>query len=228
MRKRILFTLILFPLLALAACAGASQVDSDLVSGFETTGLSLDTAYENALPVNMQLALGTFALQTTEYAVDREQAVELLPLWKAVRSLSDSETTASEEIQGLYKQIESTFSPEQVAAIAGMQLTQADIATIAEEQGLDFGTGVGFVFENLTSEQQATVQAARESGQPTMGFGPGEGAGPGMGAGPGEFQILNPEALAEASAGRNGVIGGQSGVNPRIVEAIIEYLEGIT
>jgi len=181
---------------------------------------------EGEMSLSMKLTLGTFKLEETTYPIDAKQAADLLPLWKALRSLSESETVASEEIEAIINQIQDTMSAEQIAAIEGMQLTNEDTGAIFEELGLEFGGGGSF--GNMTPEMQATVQAARESGESPGGGFPGGGRGFGQGPdggvpGGGEF---DPDARATAIAERGGFRGANLGVNPVLLEAVIEFLVG--
>ena len=73
--------------------AGTSEDAAGDTSG---TATSLNSDYENALSVPMQLVLGTLMLEDTELSVDSNQAAQLLPLWKAARSLGSSDTAARE------------------------------------------------------------------------------------------------------------------------------------
>ena len=155
----------------------------------------------------------------------------LLPLWKAARSLSQSETAATEELQAVIKQIEDTMTAEQLAALADTSLSFEDMGAIAEEFGLEFGGGQ---FGDISPEMQATMQAARESGQfPPDGFGgagPGfGGAGPGGGAGPdgglGPGGGLSPEQRQTAIAERGGFRRANLGIPAPLLDAVIEFLE---
>lgn len=232
MKMKIIHSLSFILLIALTACSQGAQEDVGIESG-ETTGL-LDTDYENALPVNMQLLLGTFALDDTAQAIEAEQAAELLPLWKAARALTGSETVAEDEMEAIFNQIQETMTPEQMAALAEMQLTREDMGLILQKYNLAFGRGPGFDFENLTPEQQATLQAARESGGGPGGGGnfnfPGGGGFPGGGFPGGGFPGggqggFSPEARQTAIAERGGRFGAQSGINPAFFDAVIEFLE---
>jgi hypothetical protein len=184
---------------------------------------------EGETPLATLLILGTFTLENTEFAIDSEQAAKLLPLWKALRSLNESETVASEELQAVINQIQDTMTAEQIAAIETMDLTMQDLGAIAEELGLELDNFGGRLGE-LSPEMQATREAVRESGQFPGG---GQGAGPGggiPGGGPGGGQgfgggELSPEARQTAIAERGGLRGAQLGVNPFILEALIEFLE---
>jgi len=213
----------------ISACGAVDQEsvavaiqESEPANTVDSAGRTLASDAET--PLALKLALGTFKLEDTEYAVDSEQAAELLPLWKALRSLSESETAATTEIDALLNQIQDTMTSEQLTTIDSMELTGQDMAAIFEELGLELSGGFGR-FGNQTPEQQATMQAARESGQLPAG-GPGRGGGvPGLkpGGGTGE---LDPDARATAIAERGGVRGTQLGLNPALLDAVIQLLEG--
>jgi hypothetical protein len=226
--------------LGLAACntAGTAATSTAIVNG-------LSTDYPNALPVEMQLALGTLKLKETENAVDAKTAEQLIPLWEAVRSLSGKNGSSPQEIQALYKQIGDTMTPAQIQAIAEMQLTRQDMAQVAQEFGVDLATGGGF-----NQGARATGQAPSTNGQsgrnssgggqgfPGGGFG-GEGGFPGGafggeggvpgGGGFGQAQ-QTPNASARATAQARFANGGEgfSRVSSVWLDAMIKYLRTIT
>ena len=173
MKKNLIFTSILLLTVLLSACASSStqesdaQASGDVSTGAETQGnepqsdaqaAASDTKNEFSMPSAMQLALGTFKLEGTDYPIGADQAQEMLVLWKAVRSLTESETTAAEEIEAVVNQIGSTMTAEQMQSVEAMELTFQDMGAIAEELGLEFG-GAGR-FEVMTPEMQATREAA--------------------------------------------------------------------
>ncbi|HNB51020.1 MAG TPA: hypothetical protein PK530_03710, partial [Anaerolineales bacterium] len=133
MKKFSLLTLslLLILFLALAACSGQADTTT-------TTDSQVPAANGTPAPfgqsVEQKLMWGTFALEDTENAVTADQAAELIPLWKAVRSLSDSDTAADEEVSALFDQIQETMSTAQMDAINNLQLTGEDMAAIAEAQ----------------------------------------------------------------------------------------------
>jgi hypothetical protein len=240
MKKIFLFFSLLF-LLALAACSTAAEANPDDATG-GTTNADSDLT-------TMQLALGTFALEDTGYAITAEQAAELLPLWKAAQSLSDSETITAEEFQAVFNQIEETMTPEQMDAIESLELTQETMASISEKYGLAFGPGSGGGFDpsKLSPEQQATIEAFQESGQAPggggfPGGGPGGGGFPGGGVPPeggfpgggpggvgfpgggGDISSL-PEAQQTAIASGTGRRFG-GGLPIAFYAAVIDFLEG--
>jgi len=171
----------------------------------------LNTDYQNALPVQMQLILGTINLDETEFAIDADQAVELLPLWKAARILSQSETSAAEETEAIFNQIAETMTAEQLEAIFAMRLSQADFADLADSLGIKMSSGGKF--GDMSPEEIAAAQAARGGGQAPPGGG-APGAGPGGGA-PGD----NPPG---ENQGQRGAI---SRINTMYFDTIIESLE---
>jgi len=163
------------------------------------TSATLDTAYEGALPVGSQLALGTLELEDTENAVTPDQAQALLPLWQAIQGGSlQSET----ETNAVLKQIEGAMSEEQLSAIAAMQFTYEDMGIWMQEQGVSLGlpqgtTGGQSPSADMTEEERAAMRATRQAG----GGMPGEG---------GPFANLSEEerAAKRATAEASGVTGG--------------------
>lgn len=234
-----LISILILSLAVLTACSSASQAGSAQGASVADSpneetpaqGAGLASApgdeVERELPQAIQLALGTFKLEESDYAIDAEQANRLLPLWKAARSLSESETVATEELQAIVKQIQDTMTPEQLDLIQNMDLTAENMGAISEELGLEiFGGGR---FGDISPEMQATMEAARASGQfPEGGFGGGPGGFPGGGPGGGGFggdTSLSPEQRATAIAERGGIQRAGLGVPAPLMEAIIQLLE---
>ena len=244
MKKIYIFiSILLFAIMLLSACSSgtASTVQSAAEGLSEMVETQVDTAqssgqteisetdFEFSMPLAIQLVLGTIKLDETDYPVEGAQAEELLTLWKAARSLSESDTTAAEEIEALVNQIRDSMTAEQMQAIEAMDLTFEDMGAIFEELGLEFG-GAGR-FEDMTPEMQATMEAMRESGDfPRGGPGgefPGGGpGGPGAGGPGGRFgDEFNPQAIQTAVAERGGQRGGGLGLNPALLDAIIDFLQ---
>lgn len=145
---------------------------------------SLAEDYDDALSVRNQLALGTLRLEGTPDAVTPEQASSLLPLWQALSTLSTSTTSAPEEMTALQNQIAESLTPAQLAAIDGMQLTNADLTGFYAEIGVAVSTpepGItpeGTRGKDLTQEQREATRVASggESGEP-IGTGQGSDSG---------------------------------------------------
>jgi hypothetical protein len=197
----------------LAGCAAAGQS-----SGGAPV---LSEAYDGALPIQTQLIVGSLRLEESEAAVTGQQAADLIPLWKAVRSLSGSDTAAEAELEALLEQILQTMTDEQLAAIAAMQLTQEDLLSMLQElgpgpQGAD-GEQV-FQFGGRGAGEGPPAGFVLE-GAPPEGF---QGGGPG-GGGQVFDQGLDPDqiATAQASRGQQGVVRGEL----LLIESLLELLE---
>jgi hypothetical protein len=219
MKKPVFIIITLFLILSLAACGSSTQQTSTSQDGSGTA----QGGAPRELPLAVKLALGTFKLDGTAYAVDSQEAQQLIPLWKAALALSQSDTTAAEEMTALINQIQDTMTPDQIKAIDAMGLTFEDMRTIAQEQGISLGGGGGF--GNLSPEARSTMETARASGQFSRGGFDGgfPGGGPGgPGGGGGNF---NPQALETASAANGAAPGVSLGVSPAILNALISFLE---
>jgi len=195
--------LILGLTLTLAAGCGAGEPEDP--GGTAGTTDALSTGYEDALDVTAQLALGTLKLEGTANAVTGEQAAQLLPLWQA---LSNSGIQAETERQAIARQIESTMTKAQVAAIGAMALTQADEQAWIQEQG-PAALGRGAPDGGTAPEDAAPAEA------PAGGDAPGGGVFPEMSdedraAMREKFESMTEEELAQMRE-QFGQRGGASG-----------------
>lgn len=244
MKKGIALLLITLLLMALAACGGSAGSQTDETTALEGTAVPPADSVpqpvdgtpvfqaQGEMPDGMTLALATFKLDETDTPIDAAQAAQLLPLWKAARSLSESETVASAEIEALFKQICNSLTVEQQTAIDAMDLTPQDMGTIAEKYG--FELGFGGRMGNMDESTRATVEALRASGQmPGAGQGPGGGQGgpPGEGGvfiGPGGGMAgsgMDPQVMETAIAERGGSRGAMLGLPSALLDAVITFLE---
>ena len=242
--KKNIFIMISFVLvLLLSACGAAPEAESSTDNGStseEITTTELNElegeADEDALAESTELIMGTILLQNSEQAVDATQAGTLLTLWKAYRSLVNSETSAEEEVSAVLVQIKDEMTPEQLTAIEALELTNDNIQDKMQEMGIEMGRGMGFDFDSDMSQEdmQATREAMRESGELPEGNGPGgnmpSGTGPG-GNRPGGEGVpvggdMDPEQLATLQAQR-GTMGGRGGIDRIMITALISYLEGL-
>jgi len=226
MKKTTLTSLSLLLVLILAACGGNSPERNSNPDNTDPTTMNFE------MPVEMKLMLGTVKLDETEFAIDPEQASDLLPLWKTLRSLSSSETAAQAEVDAVISAIQEAMTTEQMAAIEAMGLTMKDFTGVAETLGLE--TGFGGRFGEITPEMQATMEAARESGEfPSEGFeggfvfggGQGPGGGQGRGGGFGGEPGFSPEMRETAIAERGDTFGRGFGINTALLDGIIAFLE---
>ncbi len=189
MKNKTNLLFVAFLVVALAACSGtqptqavqggnqASQPNSGAVAGTPSAA-SLDS----------KLAAGTLKLEGTSLAVTAAEAKQLLPLWQQLQSLNTNGTPSASDTQAIYQQIESDMTADQIQAIQQMSLTQSDLQSLMQAEGIQATPGSGFnggSFPTLSAEQRAT-RAAQFQGQ-TPGSGGGRGGGgfgtPGPGRG---------------------------------------------
>jgi hypothetical protein len=238
MRLHLISVLLLaLPVALLAACTSSepTQAVEEPVSDSYTSEV-LNTSYEGALSASDQLMLGTLLLEDTEHAVTPEQARTLLPLWQALQA---GGVTAQAEVNAVLKQIEGEMTHEQLQAIAAMQLTQEDMRTWMEEQGLGTQGGFPGARGDLTEEEREALRATAQAGGGMPGG--GEGMPPGGGEMPPEMATRQAEmanmseeeqeamrATMQAGGGFPGGAGGRGGPGGRqanfLLNPLIELL----
>lgn len=229
MMKLMIIGLSLLIVFALAACGSDGQADvsedaeqvaesgdnsQEAESGDPAKGSG--NVFSGELPKSMQLMFGTFYLEDTDQAVTPGQASEMLLLWKAVRSLSDSETVAAEELDALYDQIAESMTAEQLAVLEGVEFTREDQAAFMEAHGISMGAGN----REASTDGESGGFVAPPEGMGGGGPGGGQGGGPG-GAAPENMtpeQMETMQAMRESGAGRNML-------TPAVFDALIELLE---
>ncbi len=115
-----------------------------LFAACSTTAANIPaTNTDETLSAQATLALGTIQLENTDYAVTKDQASELLVLWKALQTLSNDDTTAAVEINAVVAQIESTMTDAQIQAIAGMNLTSDSLPAMRQSGAIALGMANG-------------------------------------------------------------------------------------
>jgi hypothetical protein len=212
MKKTFLFTLLIFAL-TLTACSGtasASQASS--------------TQESAALPTATELIVGTLKLEGTDQAVTADQAKELLMLWQVYQELSNNDTAAQAEFDGLIDQIQGTMTAAQIQAITAMKLTQSDVFALMQEKGISVG-----------QPQQSSNSSTQSSG----GFAPpagGMAGGPpdaGMAGGaPPDSGIAGMGSIGSTTStgqtqgtGAGAGIRNSAGASSALVDALIQVLE---
>jgi hypothetical protein len=163
----------------------------------------------------MQLAIGTLLLEGTEAAVTTQQAADLLPLWQAAQTLSESGSAADAEITSLYNQIQEALSPEQIEQIEAMEISSENIASLLESLGISMGLSE----RNPDELGQSGGEFTPPDGAVLQGGGPG-------GEMPVEMQYLSEE---ERQALMTEGMGDRAGldVNQMLIDAVIQYLTGL-
>ena len=195
--------------LALALCACGSAQNSNLATT-ASTKLSLEG----------QLLVGSLKLENTSLALSADQADQLLPLWEALESLASSNAAASQEIEAVVSQIESSMSPQQVSSITTMKLTQQDLEAAILNAGV---TTLASNSTNASSSQAQTGQGAPAPGSPDGGNPPG---------GPGNelSNLTGAQTTGQTQTGSLQAVTGQTAVttnqvSARLIDTLIELLK---
>jgi hypothetical protein len=160
MKKIIFVTIIASLILALTAC-GSTQSSSAAATASTT------------LSQEGQLLVGTFKLEDSTLKVTSAQAATLLPLWETLESLASSNTAASQEVDAVVSQIESTMSSQQVSSITAMKLTQKDLAAAALDTGTTSTTTSSASTVKTSAAQLQTGAGAAAGGNPPSDMGGG-------------------------------------------------------
>ena len=172
---------ILILALLLVALAGCSSSD---------TTSSTTSAEDTEISDETRLIIGTLKLEGSDQAVTPEQATELLPLWKAYVSLSESDSVAAAELTAVADQIRESMTDEQRAAIDALALSSGSSFELMSELGL------------------ASTDGETTGDVPTGGGGGGGSGVPGSGPGASDVTSLSPEQIAELQAERQAAGGG--------------------
>jgi hypothetical protein len=148
----------------------------------------------------------------------------LLMLWQVYQELSNNDTAAQAEFDGLIGQIQGTMTAEQMQAITAMKLTQSDVFALMQEKGISVG-----------QPQQSSNSSTQSSG----GFAPpagGMAGGPpdaGMAGGaPPDSGIAGMGSIGSTTStgqtqgtGAGAGIRNSAGASSALVDALIQVLE---
>lgn len=170
---------------------------------------------QSELNTESKLILGTLKLDGAEQAVTAEQARELVIYWQVYQEISQSDTAAQEEVDGLLKQIEGAMSDAQMQAIEALGLTQRDVMTLMQEKGLMAAMPARSASSDSTSSSGGGFTP------PDGGMPMGAGGPPDMGGGPmmGGTSSTDSSSSSAISTGTNST--------SLLIDALIKYLQGI-
>jgi hypothetical protein len=154
-KKTAIISIFLVLVVILSACS-STTASSSTSTGQQVTSSSLT--------LQNKLGLGILKLEGTSLAVTADQANTLLPLWKAVKSLSSSSLTSATEMTALYQQIEESLSASQVQAIQKLSLTQAQLNTMIQQSSVTRTS-------SSSSSSSASSSAQFQDGGPGMDLG---------------------------------------------------------
>ena len=198
MKKLFFFTLIVIAM-ALTACSSLS------------TGTPVSTN-STRLPMETQLAVGTLKLVGTDQDVSVEQARDLVVYWEVYKELSQSETAAQSEIDGLTAQIQETMTDDQMQAITEMNITQQDV--FASMQGVTAASS------NSSNTAVNVPSGSTSGGGMPAGGPPADGGVPPDGGGmPAD---MGGEAASGASQNQSTQAGSSSTVTAEVPSALVE------
>ncbi len=107
-----------------------------------------------------KLAVGVLELEGSDLAITPAQAKELLPLWKAVKSLSKDSNTTSDEMAALYVQIEGVLTASQVQAIEKLDLSTGDLTALVQKYEAQISVSSSST-TTTTSQSAQSAQAGR-------------------------------------------------------------------
>jgi hypothetical protein len=207
--KKILFAILAVLTLILSACSTSS-------TGTPAASTS------NGLPMATQLAVGTLKLAGTDQTVTAEQAKDLVVYWETYKQLSQSDTAAQAEYDGLIAQIEETLTTDQMQAITDMNFTQQDV--FASMQGVT-------VTMSSSGSSTVSVPSGGASGGGMPAGGPpadGGGAPPDGGMGGdmgGAASASNTDQTQSTQADSN--TAATTAVPSTLIEAVIQSLQHI-
>lgn len=163
----------------LTSCSNVSTLLTSVTGG---------NAQKPQLSDENRLIIGTFKLEGSDQAVTPQQATQLLPLWKAVKSLSASDTASQVEIQALYEQIRENMTAEQLQVIDSVNLNNTNMRELMQELNIQMPAGMQMPVQNSNTGGQTQGSSTRqgipggdmmmmEGGGPPPGFGDGQQMG---------------------------------------------------
>ncbi|OGN89860.1 MAG: hypothetical protein A2Y88_11310 [Chloroflexi bacterium RBG_13_48_10] len=194
----ILFTLVSIFASLLGGC-------SEEVTSTTSTNSSISTA--------TKLALGTLKLEGTTIAVTSDEASELLPLWQAYQSVSNSDTVSQVELDALVNQIQGVMTAEQVMAVDELKLTDQSLTELLQSLG-------------DSSNLSAPASTPNASGLPQAAQMGGPGSMPG-GAGDSMMNEINTGMVVQGTTevSQPAVSVQASQVDGMLLNALIRLLE---
>ena len=161
--------------------------------------------------VRSRLGAGILLMEGSTLEVSSEQAQSLLPLWKAVKNLSDDSSIPEAEMTAVYRQIQDNMSAQQLQEIQAFTWTDADLNTMIQKYGVQ-----------SASKDQSQVNAAQNpgGGMPVGGMPAGD-LGGGM-----DFGEMGAAPQGQNSASSTMVNSdGSNDLNFILAEAVISLLQ---
>jgi len=149
-----------------------------------------------------------------------------LPMWQVYQDLRSSDTAAQEEIDGLVEQIQETMTAEQLKSITATNLTQQDVFTLMQTQGIGMGQA------RQSNSSNSSTQSGGGFTPPGGGIavsappdGGGEMAGGVLPDGGLGSEGPNTSTDQSQGTGTGSGAGGSAGVPIALVDALIQVLQ---
>jgi hypothetical protein len=149
-KKTAIISIFLALAVVLSACGSSTAATSTTSQSQQIT--------PSSLTLQNKLGLGILKLEGTSLAVTAGQANTLLPLWKAVKSLSSSNLTSAAEMTALYQQIEDSLTSDQVQSIKKLSLTQSELNNLIQQNTVT----------STSSSSSSSSSAQSQDGGPGM------------------------------------------------------------
>jgi len=216
MKKSMIFTSILLLVGVLVACTGTQTSRNSNRSSAQGNANSQavstnGTAGSTELSLESITGIGILKLEGNDQAIDAAKAAELLPLFKALKTLSTNNNTAVAEISALNSQIKNTLTADQLTAIQNLKITSTDVRTMMETNGL-INTG------------SSSGTRTNSSGQGGFG-GPPDAAMMAVMNGQSSSRTSSTKATPNAAAALATSRKSAGGYNLTFVDVIIKLLE---
>jgi hypothetical protein len=159
MPKKTFYIPALILIFSLTACS-AIQLPWTNTTASTTQTVSLTNFASQ--PVKNKLAAGLLEMEGSDLAITATQAKELLPMWKAVKSLSSDSNTTTGEIAALYVQIQGVLTASQIQAIEDLDLSTSELTAMVQK----YASQTALVTSDSTSTTSQTAQSAQPQGEP--------------------------------------------------------------
>jgi hypothetical protein len=221
MFNKIVFTFISIALLVVLAACNSFSVSGLIVPYSSST--QDDFTNTSGLTIQSKLGIGILKLEGTSLEVTADQAKTLLPLWKALRSLSTNDSIPAVEISALYKQIQESMTSDQLQVIQRLTWTEEDLNAMMQQFGIQADPSA--YSGNLTSSQSIQAQSQNVGVQTAAGSPAGGGipgpeffGGIGIGGSGSSGQVQQNSKSTQLSA------SNAEGLNLLFANSVIELL----
>ncbi len=220
MAKKTLFLLLaLILMISLTACSAIQ-----LPWASASTLASQASSHTNfaSQPVKNKLAVGLLKLEGSDLAITFTQAKELLPLWKAVKSLSTDSNTTPGEMAALYVQIEGVLTTSQLQAIENLDLSAIELTALEQKYAAQT-TESGSVSTSTTSQTAQSTQAQGGAGGPGGDI---QGVSdPTLGGILGGAPVAVQSSASNSSSTSTSSTGSQANLNLLLADPVISLLK---